>query len=123
VLVKATGQILTSNQLEFEENFFPFWKKKVIERLGDVDEEIDILVKASAPIRWLKYDPAMRLGTFKRVNIGSDSHLILQLPTKPNAYLNIDQATFFANLMATTSVHQKAMMAVEPLTLTRVNGL
>jgi hypothetical protein len=62
-------------------------------------------------------------GTFKRVNMGSDRHLILQSPTEPNAYLNIDQETLFAILMATASVHQKAMMAVEPLSLTRVKGL
>ncbi len=65
----------------------------------------------------------MCLGTFKRVKMGSDRHLILQSPTEPNAYLNIEQETFFANLMATTSVHQKAMMAVEPLSLTRAKGL
>jgi hypothetical protein len=53
----------------------------------------------------------------------SDRRLILQPPTEPNAYLNIDQETFFANLMATTPVHEKAMMAVELLTLTRVKGL
>ncbi len=61
-LVKATGQILTSNQLEFDENFFPFRKEEIVDMLLDVDEEINILFKASTPIRWLSYDPNMRLG-------------------------------------------------------------
>ncbi len=83
VLVKAIWQILTSNQFKFRDNFFLFQKKQVVERLGDVDEEleIDILFKTSAPFRWLRYYPTMRLGTLKKVNMGSDRHLILQSPT------------------------------------------
>jgi hypothetical protein len=50
----------------------------------------------------------MHLGTFKRLSIGSDRHSILQSPTEQNAFLNIYQETFFTNLMATTTVHQKA---------------
>jgi hypothetical protein len=46
VLVKATGQILTSNQLEFNQNFFPFQKQEVVDNLLNVDEEINILFKA-----------------------------------------------------------------------------
>ena len=103
MLVKATGQILTSNQLEFDENFFPFRKEEIVDKLRDVDEEIDILSKALTPIRWLSYDPNMRLGTFKRASMGSDRHLILQSPTEPNALLSIYQETFFTNLMATTT--------------------
>ncbi len=65
----------------------------------------------------------MQLGTFKRVSMGSDRHLILQLPTEPNAFLSIDQETFFTNRMTTTTLHQKAMMAVGPASLTKVKGL
>jgi hypothetical protein len=44
----------------------------------------------------------MRLGAFKRVNMGLNRHLILQSPTEPNAHLKIDQETFFTKLLATT---------------------
>jgi hypothetical protein len=39
MLVKATGQpeILTSSQLEFNENFFPFRKEEIVDKLWDVD--------------------------------------------------------------------------------------
>ena len=60
------------------------------------------------------------------MDIGSDRHLILQSPSDPNAYLKIDQETFFKNLLATTTVHEKAMMVVGPLgsaKQTRVKGL
>ena len=90
------------------------------------DNEIDILYKASAPIRWIDYDPSLLLSTFKKVGMGSDRHLILQSPRDPNTYLKVDQETFFNNLLATTSVHKKAMMVVAPLDsarLTRVKGL
>ena len=33
VLVEKTGQILTSNQLEFDENFFPRRKEELISKL------------------------------------------------------------------------------------------
>ncbi len=74
--MKATSQILTSNPLEFDENFFPFLKEEIVDKLLNVDEEIDILFKASTLIRWLSYDPNMRVGTSKRVSMGSDRHLV-----------------------------------------------
>ena len=48
VLIEKTGQILTSNQLEFDENFFPYRKEELISKLDEGDNEIDILYKASA---------------------------------------------------------------------------
>jgi hypothetical protein len=122
VLIKETGQILTSNQLEFDEGFFPYRKEELVAKLGDMDEEIDILYRASAPIRWLEYDPSLPLATFKKVDMGSGRQLILQSPTDSNAYLKIDQETFFKNLLATTTVHEKAMLVVGPLQ-TRIKGL
>ena len=46
VLVEKTGQILTSNQREFDENFFPYRKVELISKLDEGDNEIDILYKA-----------------------------------------------------------------------------
>ena len=87
----------------------------MISRLDEGDNEIDILYKASTPIRWLKYAPDLRLATFKKVNMGSDRLLILQAPIDPNAYLKIDQETCFKNLLSTATIHEKAMMAMAPL--------
>ena len=58
--------------------------------------------------------------------MGSDRHLILQSPSDPNAYLKVDQEMCYKNILATTTVHEKAMMVVGPLDparLTRVRGL
>jgi hypothetical protein len=68
----------------------------------------------------------MELGKFKKVNMDLDRHVILHSPIESNAYLKIDQETFFKNLLATTSVYQKAMIAVGLLdqgSLTRIKGL
>ena len=113
VLLEKTGQILSLNQLEFDEGLFPYRKEELIAKLAEMDDEIDILNKVSAPILWI--DPSLLLGTFKKVDMGSDHHLILQSPSDPNAYLKVDQEMFFKNLLATTSVHEKAMMVVAPL--------
>ncbi len=53
MLIKAAGQIFTSNQLEFEENFFQLRKEEFVAKLDDVDEKIDIIYyKVSNPIQW-----------------------------------------------------------------------
>jgi hypothetical protein len=58
VVVEKTGQILASNQLEFDEEFFPYRKEELIASLADTDNGIDIVYKASAPIRWMDHDPS-----------------------------------------------------------------
>jgi hypothetical protein len=42
VLISATGQVMTTNQLDFDESFFPFRKEKLIKQLDEGDDEIDI---------------------------------------------------------------------------------
>ena len=125
VYVEKTGQILTSNQLEFDEGLFPYRKEEMISRLDEGDSEIDILYKASTPIRWLTYTSDLHLATFKKVHMGSDRLLILQAPNDPAAYLKIDQETFFRNLLSTATIHEKARMASahDRGNLTRVKGL
>ena len=126
VYVEKTGQILRSNQIEFDEGLFPHRKEEMISKLDEGDSEIDILYKASTPIRWLAYTPDLQLATFRKVNMGSDRHLILQAPNDPTAFLKIDQETFFKNLLSTATVHEKARTASappDPGTLTRVKGL
>ena len=99
-ILEKTGPILTSNQLEFDEGFSPYCKEELIATLGEMDDEIDIVYKASAPIQWIDYDQSLPLGTFKKVDMGSARHLILQSPSDPNTYLKVDQETFFTNLLA-----------------------
>ena len=64
--------------------------------------------------------------TLKKMRLGSGRLLILRSPTEDNAYLKIDQETFFKNLIANTTVYEKAMMAVGQLHKgyqTRIKGL
>ena len=126
VFIRATGQVMTTNQLDFDESFFPFRKEELIKQLDEGDDEIDILFKLSSPITWLKYDPSMNLSKFKKMHMGSGRILILRSPTDENAYLRIDQETFFKNLLVNTTVYEKAMMAVGPHHKgyqTRIKGL
>ena len=46
----ATDKLLTTNQLVFDESFFPYRKESLIKQLDEVDNEIDILFKESSPI-------------------------------------------------------------------------
>jgi hypothetical protein len=105
---------MTTNQLDFHESFFQFRKEELIKRLDKGDDEIDISFKSLSPITWLKYDSSMNLSTFKKMHMGSGRILILRSPTDDNAYLKINQDTFFKNLLTNTTVYEKARMAVRP---------
>ena len=112
---------MTSNQLVFDESFFPYRKEALIQQLDEGDYEIDILYKASSPIKWLVYDPSMPLIKYTKVHMGSDQNLVLRSPTEDNTFLKIDRETYFQNLLATTNLHQKERMVVT--TCEEVQGL
>jgi hypothetical protein len=58
----STGLVLLSNQLVFDESFFPYRKEElVLKHKDEGDDRIDILFKASAPIDWMTYDPSVLL--------------------------------------------------------------
>ncbi len=48
-----TRQIIDTNQVVFNESFFPYRKEDLIKQLDEGDDERDILYKASSPIKWL----------------------------------------------------------------------
>ena len=52
--IPSTRQIIVSNQVVFDESFFPYRKEDLIEQLDEGDDELDILYKASSPIKWLE---------------------------------------------------------------------
>ena len=122
----ATDKLLTTNQLVFDESFFPYRKESLIKQLDEVDNEIDILFKESSPITWLTYDPKESLMKYTKVHVGSGSDIILRSPVDENAYLKIDRSEYFKNLLATTSMHEKArMISASPCETpaTKVKGL
>ena len=91
-----------------------------------MDNEIDILFKESSPITWLTYDPKESLMKYTKVHVGSGSDIILRSPVDENAYLKIDRSEYFKNLLATTSMHEKArMISASPCETptTKVKGL
>jgi hypothetical protein len=45
----ATDKLLTTNQLVFDESFFPYRKENFIKQLDEADNAIDILFKESSP--------------------------------------------------------------------------
>jgi hypothetical protein len=88
--------------------------------------EIDILFKESSPITWLAYDPKESLMKHTKVHMGSGSYIILRSPVNENAYLRIDRADYFKNLLATTSMHETARMvssSLDEMPTTKVRGL
>jgi hypothetical protein len=63
---------------------------------------------------------------YTKVHMGSVSDIILLSPVNENAYLRIDRAEYFKNLLATTSMHEKARMvssSPDEMPTTRVKGL
>ncbi len=76
VLIPATGQVTTTNQLDFDENFFPYQKGELIMQSDEGDAKVDILFKASSPMTWLKYYPSINLSTCTKMHMGSGRNLI-----------------------------------------------
>jgi hypothetical protein len=72
----ATDKLLTTNQLVFDESFFPCRKENFIKQLDEADNEIDILFKESSPITWLAYDPKESLMKYTKVHMGLGSDII-----------------------------------------------
>ena len=83
--IPSTRQIIVTNQAVYDERFFPYRKEELIKQLDEGDDELDILYKASSPIKWLEYDPSMSLIKFTKVHMGSDKILILKSNVEENA--------------------------------------
>ena len=98
--IPSTRQIIVTNQVVFDESFFPYRKEDLIKQLDEGDDELDILYKASSSIKWLKYDPSMSLIKFTKVHMGSDKILILKSNVEENAFLRIGREDYFKNLLA-----------------------
>ncbi len=58
------------------------------------------------------YDPSVPLIKWTKVHMESDKNSILRSPTQENTFMKIDWHTFFKNMLVTTSIHQKARIAV-----------
>jgi hypothetical protein len=124
--IQSTRLIIVTNQVVFDESFFPYRKEDLIKQLDEGDDELDILYKASSPIKWLEYDPSMSLIKFTKVHMGSDKILILKSNVEENAFLRIGREDYFKNLLATTNCNEKARMVGVPREMlqdTKVKGL
>ena len=107
---QAKDKLVITTQLVFDELLFQYRKKSLIKKLDEVDDEIDILFKASPPITWLEYDTKDPLIMYTKVHMGSGTDIVLRSPVDPNAYLKIDCDEYFKNLLLTTTMHEKAWM-------------
>ena len=87
----------------YGERFFPYHKEELVKQLDEGDDELDILYKASSPIKWLEYDPSMSLIKFTKVHIGSDKILILKSNVEEIAFLLIGREDYSKNLLATNN--------------------
>ena len=87
--IPSTRQIIVTNQAVYDERFFPYRKEELIKQLNEGDDKLDILYRASSPIKWHEYDPSMSLIKFTTVHMGSDKILILKSNVEENAFLRI----------------------------------
>ncbi len=65
--IPSKRQIIVTNQVVFDESFFPYSKEVLIKQLDEGDDELDILYKASSPIKWPESYPPMSLIKFTKV--------------------------------------------------------
>jgi hypothetical protein len=101
-------------------------RRGLIKQLDKGDDELDILYKASSPIKWLEYDQSMSLIKFTKKHMGSDKILLLESNVEENVFLQIGLEDYFKNLLTTTNCCDRALMVgvqTEMLQDTKVKGL
>ena len=68
LLVEDTGKILISNQVRFDEMFFPRRNSQMIDDHLTNITEIDIVTLDRRGMKWISYDSLLDLNDFKKVH-------------------------------------------------------
>ena len=79
LLVEETGKILISNQVRFDETFFPRRNKQMIhDHLTNIPE-IDVVSLDRGNMKWISYDLPINLNDFENVHSGGSSNSYILL--------------------------------------------
>ena len=101
LLVEETGKILISNQVRFDETFFPKRNRQTIDYHLTNITEIDVVTLDRRGIKWISYDSSIDLNDFKKLHSGgsSNSYILLSM-SDPDLYMGGKHEDFFKSLLS-----------------------
>jgi hypothetical protein len=96
LLIEETGKIVISNQVRFDETFFPGRNWQMIDDHLSNLTEMDVVSLDRGDLKWVNYDPSVNLNDFEKVHSGgsSDSYILLST-SDPDLYMGIRRKDFF----------------------------
>ena len=102
--IPSTGQLMYSNQAKFDENFFPYRNKDMIENHLADDCNVDILSELQKDITWIEYNDQINLHDFEKVHVNTSSdQYTLRSINDPDTYMKMTRESFFAALLKQNS--------------------
>ena len=97
--VPSTRKIMLCNQAKFDELFFPYRTREILERDKD-DHRTNILGRVPSGSKWIPYDKSIASNLYEKVHYDSASDvLILRLTTEPNTYIKTTQLQYYRNIL------------------------
>ena len=104
--IPSTGQLMFSNQAKFDEDFFPYCNKDMIEgQLAD-DLNVDILSQLQKDVKWIdsEYDDHINLHDFEKVHVNTSAdQYTLRSIISPDTFMKMTRESFFAALLKQNS--------------------
>ena len=116
LLVEATGKVVISNQVKFDESLYQYRNRVMIDKHIDDLMEVDILTPEPGQYQWIQYNADTDLNEFEKVHSGgsSDSYILRSI-AHPNVCMRVKRDEFFQSLLAKRSdellVNARALVA------------
>ena len=99
-LVEGTNKVIVSNQGKFDEDFFPYCNRKMIDNHIDHITNLDVLTPEPGQYQFIKFDNSINLDDFEKIHSGGSSgSYLLRSRTHPNVCMRVEQKEFFRSLL------------------------
>ena len=99
LFIPETGKILVSNQVKFDERFFPYRKQKVLDQ-DKQDEITNILHRVPSTSTWIPYDKSLPPNMYEKVHYDSQSDvLILRLTNSKDTYSKTTHLQYLKDIL------------------------
>jgi hypothetical protein len=97
--IPKKNTIMSSNQAQFNETVFPFWKKKMVEQY-QFDNSTDILFRSPSDVKWIPYN-RLHIGNYTRVHYDSTSDvMVMRDNTEVDAFTRVTQIQWLQDKLA-----------------------
>ena len=87
-LIEGTGKHLISNQAKFDEDFFPYRNRKMVDEHIDNLMKVDILTPEQSQVQWINFGPDDDLNNFEKIRSGRVDRFIHREIPDPSQHMH-----------------------------------